>query len=203
MGCLQRRNPSGTVEATDDEATSKAHSVSQSARVTSIDAVVTFRGALRTFEADAAQAILSLDEQTRRALDWLDNEAPAYWRQEIRRCSDLVARTRSELDTCKMRTVAGQRAACLEEIENFRAAQRRLRQAEEKIEVVRQWAQRVRRELDDYRGRTMGLRMALERDLPRTFGLMDRIISSLDAYTDRVHQDAQSAAEAPPAPETP
>lgn len=138
---------------------------------------------------------MSLDEQTRRALDWLDNEAPAYWRQEIRRCSDLVACTRSELDTCKMRTVAGQRAACLEEIENFRAAQRKLRQAEEKIEVVRQWAQRVRRELDDYRGRTMGLRMALERDLPRTFGLMDRIISSLDAYTDRVRQDTQPAAE--------
>ena len=177
--------------------------MSHSARVTSIDAVVAFRGTLRTFEADAAQAISSLDEQTRRALDWLDNEAPAYWRQEIRRCSDLVARTRSELETCKMRTVANQRAACLEEIEAFRAAQRKLRMAEEKIEVVRQWAQKVRRELDDYRGRTMGLRMALERDLPRTLGLLDRTISSLDAYADRVPQEQQPAANTPPATETP
>ena len=172
-----------------------------SAHVTSVDAVVAFRGALRTFEAGAAQAILSLDEQARRALDWLDNEAPAYWRQEVRRCSDLVARTRSELETCKMRTVGGQRAACLEEIEAYRAAQRKLRMAEEKIDVVRRWAERVRRELDDYRGRTMGLRMALERDLPRTLGLLDRTISSLDAYVERVQRDEQPPAETPPATE--
>lgn len=177
--------------------------MSQSARVTSIDAVVEFRGALRTFEADAAQAIMSLDEQTRRALNWLDNEAPEYWRQQIRRCSDLVARTRGELETCKMRTVAGQHAACLEELEAFRAAQRKLREAEEKIEVVRKWAQRVRRELDDYRGRTMGLRMALERDLPRTLGLLDRTISSLDAYADQVRQGQPPTADTPPAAETP
>lgn len=177
--------------------------MSHSARVTSIDAVAAFRGALQTFEVDAAQAILSLDGQTSRALDWLDNEAPAYWRQEARRCYDLVARTRSELETCKMRTVAGQRAACLEEIEAFRAAQRKLRMAEEKIETVRQWAQRVRREIDDYRGRTMGLRMALERDLPRTLGLLDRTISSLDSYVDQVRQEQQPTADAAPAPETP
>jgi hypothetical protein len=152
--------------------------------VTSIDAIVEFRGALRSFEADAAQAILTLDEQAQRALTWIDNEAPAYWRQEIRRCSDLVARCRSELETCRMRTVAGQRAACLDQIEALRAAQRKHRLAEEKLDIVRKWGQRIRQELDDYRGRTMGLRMALERDLPLTFGLIDRTISALDAYVE-------------------
>jgi hypothetical protein len=171
--------------------------------VTSVDAIVAFRAALRTFEADAAQAVLSLDEQARRALDWLDNDAPAYWRQEVRRCSDLVARKRSELETCRMRTVAGQRAACLEELEAYRAAQRKLREAEEKMEIVRQWAQRVRRELDDYRGRTMGLRMALERDLPRTLALLDRTIASLDAYVERPQREEQPAGDEPPVPETP
>jgi hypothetical protein len=172
-----------------------------SAHVASVDAVAAFRGALRTFEADAAQAILSLDEQARRALDWLDNEAPAYWRQEIRRCSDLVARTRSELETCKMRTIAGQRAACLEELEAYRAARRKLQSAEEKIEIVRRWAERVRRELDDYRGRTMGLRMALERDLPRTFGLLDRTIASLDAYVEQADDRQAQPSESPPSTE--
>jgi chromosome segregation ATPase len=171
--------------------------------VASVEAIVAFRASLRTFEADAAQAVLSLDEQARRALDWLDNEAPAYWRQEVRRCSDLVARRRSELETCRLRTVAGQRAACLEELEAYRAAQRKLRQAEEKIEVVRQWAQRVRRELDDYRGRTMGLRMALERDLPRTLALLDRTIATLDAYVEQPEREAPASAEHPPAPESP
>jgi hypothetical protein len=174
------------------------------ARVTSIDAIVAFRGALKTFEEDAAQAILSLDEQSRRALDWIDHDAATYWRQEIKRCSDLVARTRSELETCRLRTVGGQRSSCLEQEQAYRAAQQKLRMAEEKIEVVRKWSQRVRRELDDYRGRTMGLRMALERELPRTLGLLERTISSLDAYVERTQQaDAGASAAEPSTGESP
>lgn len=178
--------------------------MSDNARVTSIDAVVEFRGALRTFEENAAQAILTLDEQCRRGLDWLDHDAPAYWRQEVKRCSDLVARTRSELETCRLRTVSGQRSACLEQEQAYRAAKVKLQQAEEKIEVVRKWANRIRRELDDYRGRTMGLRMALERDLPRTLGLLDRTISALDAYVEQTRTDDAGTAEAasPPAAES-
>lgn len=168
------------------------------ARVTSIDAIVAFRGALRTFEESAAQAILSLDEQSRRAMNWIENDAATYWRQEIKRCSDLVARTRSELESCRLRTVGGQRASCLEQEQAYRAAQQKLRMAEEKIEVVRKWSNRVRRELDDYRGRTMGLRMALERDLPRTLGLLDRTISSLDSYVERSQQPDSGASAAEP-----
>ena len=179
--------------------------MADNARVTSIDAVVAFRAAVKTFEEDAAQAIMSLDEQSRRALNWLDHDAMTYWRQEVRKCSDLVARTRSELETCRMRTVGGQRSSCLEQEQAYRAAKQKLQMAEEKIEVVRKWAQRVRRELDDYRGRTMGLRMALERDVPRTVGLLDRTISSLDSYVEHARQGdappaASSAADSPAAP---
>ena len=167
--------------------------MSDNARVTSIDAVAAFRSAMRTFEEEAAQAILTLDEQCRRGLDWLDHDAPAYWRQEVKRCSDLVARTRSELETCRMRSVAGQRQSCLEQEQAYRAAKVKLQQAEEKIEVVRKWANRMRRELDDYRGRTMGLRMALERDLPKTMALLDRTIAALDSYVEQTRQDNGSA----------
>lgn len=164
--------------------------MSGSAHVTSIDAIVSFRGVLQTFGERGNQAVFMLDEQGRRALDWLENDAPAYWRQEIRRCSDQVARALSEYESCRMRTVAGHRPACQEQLDNYRAAQRKLRMAEEKLEIVRQWAGRVRRELDEYRGKTMGLRMALERDLPLTIGLIDRTVAALDAYLEHQQQTA-------------
>lgn len=167
--------------------------MSDNARVTSIDAIAAFRSAMRTFEEDAAQAILTLDEQCRRGLDWLDHDAPAYWRLEVKKCSDHVARTRSELETCRMRSVGGQRQSCLEQEQAYRAAKVKLQQAEEKIEVVRKWASRIRRELDDYRGRTMGLRMALERDLPKTMALLDRTIAALDSYVEQTRQDSGSS----------
>lgn len=160
--------------------------MSESAHVTSIDAIAAFGSALRVFEDDASRALLSVDEQAQGALQWLEGECPAYWREQIRKCFDNVARTRAALETCRMKKVAGNRPACLEELEAHRAAQRKLRQAEEMIEVVRHWAQRVRHELDEYRGRIMSLRRCLEGDVPRTLALLERTVASLDVYAERM-----------------
>jgi hypothetical protein len=159
--------------------------VSSSAQVTSIDAVISFRAALRTFQDQAAHALVALDEQARGALQWLEHDAPAYWRGQIRHCYDEVARTRTALETCRMRAVGDHRPACLEEQEALRLAQRKLREAEEKLEVVRRWRQRVGEELDEYRGRVMRFRESVESGLPRSLTLLDRTISSLDSYLDR------------------
>jgi len=167
--------------------------VTDSAHVTSIDGIVRFAAALRTFDDDARRALVSIDEQAMGALQWLEHEAPVYWRQEIRRCFDNVSRTRAALETCRSRSVAGNRPACLEEMEAYRAAQRKLRLAEEKIDIVRQWAQRVRQEIDDYRGRVMNLRRRLEDDVPRTVALLERTVSTLDSYVDQVRNQEGSS----------
>jgi hypothetical protein len=156
-----------------------------SAHVTSIDAVAAFGSALRQFEDQSRRALLSIDEQAKGALQWLEHDAPAYWRAQVRERYDEVARTRTELESCRMRQVADNRPACLEEISAHRAAQRRLREAEEKIEIVRRWTQRVREETEEYRGRIMKFRLALERDVPRTLALIDRSVATLDSYAER------------------
>lgn len=159
--------------------------MSGSAQVTSIDAVAAFRAALRTFQDQATRALVSLDEQGLGALQWLEHDAPAYWRGQIRHCYDEVARTRTALETCRMRAVADHRPACLEEQEALRLAQHRLREAEDKLEVVRRWTQKVREELDEYRGRVMRFRECVERHLPRSLALLDRTLATLDSYVER------------------
>jgi hypothetical protein len=160
--------------------------VSDSAHVTSIDAIAAFAGALRTFDDDALRALVTIDEQAHGALQWLERDAPVYWRQQIRLCFDNVSRTRAALETCRARAVVGNRPACIEEIEAYRAAQRKLREAEAKIDVVRHWAEVVRHEIDEYRGRMMGLRSCLESEVPRTVALLERTVATLDSYADRV-----------------
>lgn len=159
--------------------------MTESAHVTSIDAIATFRGALCTFEEDAARALVAIDEQAQGALQWIETDAQACWREQIRRCFDNIGRTRVALETCRRREVGGNRPACLEEQEAYRTAQRKLREAEEKVEIVRRWAQKIRQELDDYRGRIMRLRRCLEGDVPRTIALLDRTVAALDSYADR------------------
>src|SRR5579863_4033109 len=134
---------------------------------------------------------MTIDEQSKRMLQWLEGEAVMLWRQQVRRCYDDVGRTRVALETCRRRSVGSNRPACLEELEAHRAAQRKLHEAQEKIEVVHQWAQKVRQQIDDYRGKAMGLRRALEGDVPRTLALLDRTVASLDAYVDQARNEAK------------
>jgi hypothetical protein len=159
--------------------------VTESAHVTSIDAIVSFRGGLRTFGEDALRALVSIDEQAKGMQQWLEGDAVAHWREQVRRCFDNIGRTRTALENCRRRAVAGNRPACQEELEAYRAAQRKLREAEEKIEVVRHWSQRVRQAIDEYRGRVMGLRRSLEGEVPRTLALLDRTVAALDSYAEQ------------------
>jgi hypothetical protein len=170
--------------------------VTGSAHVTSIDAIAAFGAALRNFEDQSTRALVSIDEQAKGALQWLEHDAPAYWRGQIRQRYDDVARTRTALETCRMRKVADNRPACLEEIAAHRTAQRRLQEAEEKVEDVRRWAQKVREEIDEYRSRIAKFRLGLERDMPRTLALIDRTVATLDSYADRSRESAAEPASA-------
>jgi hypothetical protein len=175
--------------------------MADSAHVTSTEAIARFEAALVRFGDDAGSALLSLDQQINRALDWLDNEAPAYWRRQIRSCFDEVARTRTAWENCMLRTVAGDRPSCLEEEQAHRAAKRRLEVAVRKPEEVRAWAIKVHREVDEYRGRIGRLRHCLEADVPKTIALLERTRMILEEYAGRRAGDAgepdSSAAERP------
>ena len=158
--------------------------MSESAHVTSTEAIARFEAAARRFGEDASMALLALDQQINRALDWLDHEAPAYWRQQIRKCYDEVARTRTAWENCQLRTVAGDRPSCIEEEKAHRAAKRRLEVASEKPAEVRKWSIAVHHEVNEYRGRIGRLRQGLEGELPKTIALLERTRAVLEAYAD-------------------
>jgi hypothetical protein len=154
------------------------------ANVCSIPGIVEFRAALCTFDDDALRILAAIEQIAQGALYWLEQEVPQHWKMQVRRCYDEVARTRAALHTCRLRTVGGRHPACIEEQEAFHAARRKLHEAEEKIEVARAWANRIRREIDEYRGRVMQLRLCLECDVPRAIALLDRTLLALEAYVE-------------------
>jgi len=159
--------------------------MSNSAHVASFEAVARFTTALRQFQDEATAVLLGLDQQIERALHWLDYEQPAYWRQQIRKQYDEVARTRTAWENCMLRTVAGDRPSCIEEERAHRTAQRRLEAALAKPDEIRRWAIKVHQEVDEYRGRIGRLRHALESTVPKTIALLERTQGSLLSYIER------------------
>ncbi len=156
--------------------------MSDSAHVASLDAVARFTASLRQFDDEALSVLLALDQQIQRALHCLDHEQPAYWRQQIRKQYDEVARTRTAWENCMLRTVAGDRPTCLEEEQAHRVAKKHLEIALAKPDEIRRWAIKVHQEVDEYRGRIGRLRHSLEGGIPKTIGLLERTQASLESY---------------------
>ena len=164
--------------------------MSNSAHVASFEAVARFTAALRQFHDEASAVLLGLDQQIERALHWLDHEQPAYWRQQIRKQYDDVARTRTTWENCMLRTVAGDRPSCIEEEKAHRTAKRKLEAALAKPDEIRRWAIKVHQEVNEYRGRIGKLRHALESSVPKTIALLERTQGSLLSYIEREEADS-------------
>lgn len=168
--------------------------MAESARVMSLDAIVRFRGALGTFDDEASQILVAIDRQGQRVLQWLENEAPAYWRLQVLRCHEQISRARSALDTAMMRKTKDYTPSCIEEKDALRRARARLQEAEDKTETVRRWARLVREELEEYRGRIHSLRDCVENDVPLAIALLDRTLRALESYLDRPVSESESQA---------
>ena len=153
-----------------------------SANVSSIEAIRHFKGTLLGFEEGAAHALSNLQQEIFRALDWLENDRPGYWQEQIRRGYDAVAETRIIYERCRMKTVGEQQAACLEEKQAWQTAQQRLATAQDKLKTVQRWTIRIHQEIDEYRGRIGRLQRCIETDVPHMATLLERMLDSLDIY---------------------
>jgi hypothetical protein len=152
------------------------------AQVRSIPALRDFKAALSVFRDDSSSAIDMMLMELHRAIDWIEHDRPAYWQNETRKAFELVASTRTALNTCLMRTVAGHRSSCIEEKQAHAAAKRRLQHCQEQLDRIRRWAIKIRHEVDEFRSRLSVLRRRLDGDLPKSILLLDRMAMSLEAY---------------------
>jgi len=166
-----------------------------SAHVNSIDALRNFRVCLLGFAETAGEAMVGLDLELRRGLQWILEDQPLFWKNEIRRLEDAVHEARQELNHCRSLALPGDVAPCSEQKHALERAISRLRHAQEKAKITKHWGQRVDHESREWQGRANQFLNLVEGDLPKAIAMLDRLIASLEAYA----APGQSSAE----PQTP
>lgn len=167
-----------------------------SARVESTEGLIDLRSALVQFGERSQAALSSLRQEARRTLRWLQDEQPQYWQQELRKSFDRVASARIAYETCRMRTIAGHRSACIEEKVAQQRAQRRLEYVQQQMDVTRQWGQRAADQSNEFYGKLGPLERAIDYDVPRMIALLEQLLAAIDAYTGNVGK-AEASADAP------
>ena len=153
------------------------------AHVGSIATIGDFQASLANFADSSRQALITLDLEIRRAVDWVRVDRAQHWANEIRRGYEAVARAKDELHRCL--TFKGTEhftPSCIDEKKGLQKAQERLRYAEEKAEAVKRWSRALQHELNEYMGRLTQFHAVLDGDVPDALALLGRMQQILERY---------------------
>jgi hypothetical protein len=155
-----------------------------SANVRSIQMLHEFRASLVTFREESGQALGAVEVEIRRMIDWLTHDQLKYWQVEMRRREDVVGEARADLNRCLMATASEGVPSCSDQKKALEKAKRRLTEAQEKLEKVKQWSRVVEQEVSEYRGPAQSLGNLLDGALPTGLALLDRKVAMLEAYAE-------------------
>ena len=154
----------------------------QSANVTSIDALQSVKATLVQFCADVESALVAMELEARRPVEWIEGDRARYWPQQARRASDLVQEARQALDRCEIRVSSQDRPSCYDEKKALEKAKRRLQLAEDKVRVLRRWGSEMQKATEDFSTQVARLRSFLETDITKAISAAERMSAALDRY---------------------
>ena len=155
--------------------------MSPGARVTRTETLSEFELALKKFSEEAAAALVSVDMEIRRMLDWLGVDQPRRWDQELDRLGQRLAEVKADYSRKRLANV-GEHASLVEEKEALQHARRRIEWAEEKRAACRRWALSAERAVNEYRGAVRPLANRLEHELPGSLAALHAMIGALEDY---------------------
>jgi len=165
--------------------------MSQSARVTSLDAVKALHSALVRYGPEAQEALGAAAIDIRRVFDFLHDQLK-HWQRQVDKRQEEVNRARADLAHARA-LKKGERSGTVEQEIALRKAQNRLREAEEKFAVTKRWLLHLPQAVNEYEGPARRLGGLLDADLKQGLAVLENKIAILEAYM------AVQAAPPPPA----
>ncbi|HTU21755.1 MAG TPA: hypothetical protein VMG10_27200 [Gemmataceae bacterium] len=165
--------------------------MSQSARVSSLDAIKALHAALVRYGPEAQEALGAAEIEIRRVFDFLHDQLK-HWQRQVEKRQEDVNRARADLTHARA-IRQGERSGYVEQEIALRKAQNRLREAEEKVVVTRRWLVHLPQAVHEYEGPSRRLGGMLDADFKQGLAVLENKIAILEAYM------AVQVAEPPPA----
>ena len=181
--------------------------MAQAAKVLSIQALKDFRVGMVNFVEEARSALGGVDMELKRMRDWLERDQLGYWQMQVKRRHEAMMAARTELHRRKVSQQGSDAVSDTEQKEVLREAQRRLRVAEEKVEVVKKLIPIFHHTMSEYTARANPLADHLSGGVDRSLGSLEKMIESLEAYLSlqapSAPRDESAPSSGPQTPKTP
>jgi len=148
------------------------------AKVTSLDALETFRAQLIVFLSKARRSVDEVRDATRRTKQWLENDQQLHWESQIkirRRAFDLA---NQEYFSARL-SEFGDKMTRQQRVRKCKAA---LEEAEEKLRATKKWNQNFESLADPLSKRLEQLRQFLDDDMPKAVNYLVQAQRTLEDY---------------------
>jgi hypothetical protein len=156
--------------------------MSESARVSSIEALKQAKAAMLEFADAVTTALASVDADINRTGFWLTQNRPAHWKRQVRLREEAINAIKT--DIMRKRIIAApEPASVVEEEKRLDRAKVMLGHAQARYEAVRRWGPVWDREAMLYKTSTHSITEFLHRDVPQAVARIERMLDSLEQYT--------------------
>jgi hypothetical protein len=156
--------------------------MADSAKVLSVDALKQFRIALITFVEEARNALGGVDMELRRTRDWIERDQLSFWQMQVKRRHERMMNARTELFRRQISQQGSEAKSDTEQKEALREAQRKLRVAEEKVEIVKRLIPFFQHAMAEYVSNATPLADHLSGGMERSLATLQRMITSIEEY---------------------
>lgn len=171
------------------------------AEVHSIDALRDLRAALAVYGEDVLAALGAADAEIRRTVQWLQQDRPYFWQEQIKRRRERVATAKADLFRLRLQKTPEHHPSLAEPKERLRLAEAALQDAERRLMLTRKWQPALQQAVIEYHGAVQRLKDAASADVPRAMALLTRIVEALEAYLQVQPPDGRGAGIARATPE--
>jgi hypothetical protein len=156
--------------------------MSQAANVLSVQTLKDFKLVMCNFSEEARSALSGVDMELRRMRDWLERDQLGYWQSQVKKRSEDLMQARADLHKRKISQQGSDAVSDAEQKEALREATRRLRIAEEKVQVVRKLIPFLHHAIDEYHSHSQPLGDHLSGGFERSLLGLERMIGALESY---------------------
>lgn len=151
------------------------------AKVTSLEAIESFRARLIVFKTKAGAVLDEVSDEVTRTRLWLETDRPNHWKNEIRRLNRVLEQRQQEYFSAQL---AGLREASQQERSAMEKARRAVQAAEDRMQTVKKWYRQYDQRVEPLGRNVEKFRHTVQHDVSRATALLSELIKTLAAYAE-------------------
>lgn len=168
------------------------------ARVTSLEAIESFRAKLIIYREKAGRVLDEVNDEVVRTRLWLEGDRQTFWQSQIRARTRVAEQKQQELFSAQ---ISGLTEASAVQQAAVHRARRAIRAAEEKLKLVKQWQRQFDHRVEPQARQAEKLHHTLSHDLGHAVVWLNEVIKTIAEYSELSPSTNKPAASAAP-PET-